>query len=191
MVEEKLKKIFAVAEKWNAVLLLDECDVFLEERSAKDLARNSYVAIFLRNLEYYKGILFMTTNRPSCIDSAFQSRIHFTIRYPVLDSAARKQIWMQLVERSGHDSALTAGDFKRLSQMDMNGRDIKNTLKTAQLLAITDGKALDMRHLQTVLRVRYGNGLGDTGALWIHFSYLLQLLVSLLSLIAEFLHLPV
>ena len=49
--------------RWEAVLLLDEADVFLEARSTHDLERNKLVSIFLRVLEYYEGILFLTTNR--------------------------------------------------------------------------------------------------------------------------------
>jgi len=48
--------------RWDAVLLLDEADVFLEARSAHDLERYKLVSIFLRLLEYYEGILFLTTS---------------------------------------------------------------------------------------------------------------------------------
>lgn len=54
----------AAAHGWGAVLLLDEADVYLERRSINDLMRNSLVSIFLRLLEYFQGILFLTTNRP-------------------------------------------------------------------------------------------------------------------------------
>ena len=37
--------------------------------------------MFLRLLEYYKGVMFLTTNRVSAFDAAFQSRIHLTINY--------------------------------------------------------------------------------------------------------------
>ena len=47
-VERNLLTWFELAKFWRAVLLLDEADVFLERRSASDLARNNLVAIFLR-----------------------------------------------------------------------------------------------------------------------------------------------
>lgn len=47
-VEHRLEKVLALAEKWNAVLLFDECDVFLQERSMGDLQHNEIVAVFLR-----------------------------------------------------------------------------------------------------------------------------------------------
>lgn len=71
-VETSLTTILEMVAKWNAVLLLDECDVFLEARSAHDLERNKIVSIFLRTLEYYEGILFLTTNRVKNMDPAFQ-----------------------------------------------------------------------------------------------------------------------
>ncbi|KAI0138555.1 P-loop containing nucleoside triphosphate hydrolase protein [Hypoxylon sp. NC0597] len=96
-VEDNLHMILEVAAKWDAVLLFDECDVLLAERSAHNLGRNSIVATFLRLLEYYRGMLFLTTNRVEAVDSAFKSRIHLTIKYPHLNAAARRQIWERFV----------------------------------------------------------------------------------------------
>ena len=95
-VEATLGKVLEMVAKWNAVLLLDECDVFLEVRSADDLDRNKIVSIFLRTLEYYEGILFLTTNRVEHMDPAFASRIHVSLEYPALDAAARAAVWAQL-----------------------------------------------------------------------------------------------
>jgi SpoVK/Ycf46/Vps4 family AAA+-type ATPase len=51
-----IKKVFEMATEWDAVILLDEADVFMAERSPKDIARNELVSIFLRELEYFQGI---------------------------------------------------------------------------------------------------------------------------------------
>ena len=64
-----------LATSWNAVLLIDEADVFLEKRGTADLMRNSLVATFLRLLEYHSGMLFLTTNRVKAFDEAFLSRV--------------------------------------------------------------------------------------------------------------------
>lgn len=53
-VERSLKQILKAVPRWGAVLLLDEADVFMEARDARDLARNELVSIFLRMLEYYE-----------------------------------------------------------------------------------------------------------------------------------------
>jgi hypothetical protein len=49
--------------------------------------------VFLRLIEYYQGILFLTTNRLQDFDDAFQSRIHLTVRYDALESIRRAKIW--------------------------------------------------------------------------------------------------
>jgi hypothetical protein len=36
--------VFQLAEKWKAVVLLDEADVFMEERTTSDIERNSLIA---------------------------------------------------------------------------------------------------------------------------------------------------
>ena len=74
VLERSLTDILDIAHSWGAVLLLDEADVFLEKRSIHDIHRNALVSIFLRLLEYFQGILFLTTNRVETFDDAFQSR---------------------------------------------------------------------------------------------------------------------
>jgi SpoVK/Ycf46/Vps4 family AAA+-type ATPase len=70
--EQQLSRILDVAHTWNAVLLLDEADVFLERRTMHDLQRNALVSIFLRLLEYFQGILFLTTNRVETFDEVLK-----------------------------------------------------------------------------------------------------------------------
>ena len=59
-VQNSLQAAFTLAYRWGCVLLLDEADVFLAERNRTDMNRNAVVSVFLRNLEYYNGILFLT-----------------------------------------------------------------------------------------------------------------------------------
>ncbi|KAI1125358.1 hypothetical protein F5Y10DRAFT_247248 [Nemania abortiva] len=80
-VEDELKEIFRLAHLWDCVLLLDEADIFLARRDIHSLKRNALVSVFLRVLEYYSGILFLTTNRVGIIDEAFKSRIHLSLYY--------------------------------------------------------------------------------------------------------------
>ncbi len=55
--------------------------------------------MFLRVLEYYDGLLFLTTNRPGVLDEAFKSRIHLTLYYPPLDFSQTMEIWQLNVNR--------------------------------------------------------------------------------------------
>ncbi|KAK3372305.1 P-loop containing nucleoside triphosphate hydrolase protein [Podospora didyma] len=153
-VERGLTSILELVARWNAILLLDECDVFLEARSNHDLERNKVVSIFLRTLEYYEGIMFMTTNRVENIDAAFQSRIHVSLEYPDLTSASRRQIWTNFLKGAYIKSALTDADIQELGELKLNGRQIKNVLKTAQLLASRrKSPLLERKFINTVLDV--------------------------------------
>ncbi|KAL2160976.1 hypothetical protein VTH06DRAFT_8688 [Thermothelomyces fergusii] len=153
-VERELGSILELVARWNAILLLDECDVFLEARSSHELERNKVVSIFLRTLEYYEGIMFMTTNRVEEIDAAFQSRIHVSIEYPDLTAASRRTIWTNFLRGSTIRSSLTDRDIAELAELKLNGRQIKNVLKTAQLLAAhKKSETLDRVYIDTVLGI--------------------------------------
>ncbi|XDG10147.1 hypothetical protein ABKA04_009762 [Annulohypoxylon sp. FPYF3050] len=163
-VERSLKKALEMCALWKAVMLIDEADVFLEARKTDNLERNELVSVFLRLLEYYKGILFLTTNRASTIDAAFESRIDFILPYDDFDQAARRQVWVNFANTLiGGNHELHSTDFDELSQLKLNGRQIKNTVKTALMLANSEERILQMEHLKIVLNVRQQatNYIGD------------------------------
>lgn len=163
-VERNLQRALEISTKWGAVLLLDECDVFLEKRSAADIQRNMLVSVFLRLLEYYRGVLLLTTNRISAFDPAFESRIHLTIEYPKLDFTSRLHVWGTFVrphdESSQYASNITERELEKLAAEEMNGRQIKNVVKTARLLAAREGRKLALEDVETVLRIKRGCSLG-------------------------------
>ncbi|KAF2145589.1 uncharacterized protein K452DRAFT_243751 [Aplosporella prunicola CBS 121167] len=156
-VEAALSNILEMSTKWNAILLLDEADVFLEARSTHDLERNKLVSIFLRLLEYYEGILFLTTNRVDNLDAAFESRIHLSLEYDDLDVSSRRHVWTSFLSRSSNVAEFSAEQLDSLAEKQLNGRQIKNILKTAQLLATKKEAALDFGYVDTVLRLREAN----------------------------------
>ena len=71
--DNNLTNILKVSAIWGAVVLIDEADVFLQARDKMDVSRNALVSIFLRQVEYYRGILIFTTNLIESIDPAFES----------------------------------------------------------------------------------------------------------------------
>jgi SpoVK/Ycf46/Vps4 family AAA+-type ATPase len=153
-VESRLKEIFDVAAIWQAIVLIDEADVFMEQRSVSDLDRNALVAIFLRQLEYYRGILFLTTNRVKVFDEAFQSRIHISLHYQDLTSAAKRQIWNAFFLKAGMDiKKLSQAEWDHLSNAKVNGRQIKNAVRSCQGLATSRNEPLSFKHIQEVLGV--------------------------------------
>ena len=70
-----------------------------ENQKANFSRANHKNLVFLRQLEYYAGILFLTTNRLGGIDEAFKSRIHISLRYPSVDLVSTKQMWTNIMNR--------------------------------------------------------------------------------------------
>ena len=156
--EKELQNILDIAHSWGAILLLDEADVFLEKRSIHDIHRNALVSIFLRLLEYFQGILFLTTNRVETFDEAFVSRIHLSLRYEELSTKARLRVWKLFLEKvrstEGVEIAkITESDYMDLARRDVNGRQIKNLVRAAQALAVYEEKPLSMAHIKRVIDV--------------------------------------
>ncbi|KAI0901658.1 P-loop containing nucleoside triphosphate hydrolase protein [Annulohypoxylon nitens] len=142
--EARLSFWFNLATRWEAVLLIDEADVFLEKRGLSDLARNSLVSVFLRSMEYYNGMLFLTTNRVGHLDDGFLSRIQVAITYKKLSTMAQKQIWLRFFDRINEENDDLSVTWEArhyieeegtVESMDMNGREIRNALQTAVALA--------------------------------------------------------
>ena len=153
--EEKLARILDVATVWKAVLLLDEADVFLEKRSLHDIDRNALVSTFLRLLEYYQGILFLTTNRVQSFDEAFQSRIHVALKYNNLTEESRRTVWKSFLEKLGAGKVdVSEAEYDELQKCDLNGREIKNAVKTAKSLADSMGGVVTKETLDTVLDIQ-------------------------------------
>ena len=109
--------------------------------------------VFLRILEYYEGILFLTTNRVGNIDAAFQSRIHISMEYNELSLSSRRHVWSNFLASSPSAHGFSDKDLDNLAQFPMNGRGIKNVLKTAQLLASRKNEQLKYEHVNTVLSI--------------------------------------
>lgn len=112
--------------------------------------------VFLRALEHYNGVLFLTTNRVSLMDGAFVSRIHLSLYYPPLDSFQIRQIFADNIVRlcqmeesemnEEHKIKIDRRDimswvYDDLRPGDWNGREIRNAFQNAASMARHD--ALD------------------------------------------------
>ncbi|KAH7029742.1 P-loop containing nucleoside triphosphate hydrolase protein, partial [Microdochium trichocladiopsis] len=73
-VERSLGALLELALRASAVVLIDEADMILAKRakggSIGDYFHNCIVAIFLKHLEYFPDIIFLTTNLEEDIDPA-------------------------------------------------------------------------------------------------------------------------
>ncbi|KAM0391890.1 hypothetical protein ACHAQC_006690 [Fusarium culmorum] len=163
-VEKTVTSVFERGNRWKAIILLDEADVVMSKRTSAELERSAIVAVWLRKLEYFEGVLFLTTNRKEQFDDAFQSRIHLTIRLPDLRPRERQAIWKSLVvfnERFIDKARWGDEIYEVLGKLHINGRLIKNLLRTATYHARSDDEhgpgLLAPRHLCDVLLVEYSD----------------------------------
>ncbi|KAK8003870.1 hypothetical protein PG989_003589 [Apiospora arundinis] len=165
--ERELKKVLRYATTWKAIVLLDEADVFLEAReNSKNPDKNSLVAVLLKELEYFSGIVFLTTNRVESFDTAMKSRIHLSLGYHPPEQAVRRRIWTLCLQgvpaeesdihipnnldRHGNDGEA----LEHLVSSALNGREISNAVNTARTIARFEEKRLQWGHIRTVLEVR-------------------------------------
>ena len=146
-VRKRLESVFKRAKRWNAVLLLDEADVFVLERG-NDLQQNAIVAEFQRTLEYFDGLMFMTTNRGENIDDAILSRAAAIIDYRLPDSAGIREVWKVQARNQSTtlpDDLLDAlvDGFARISP-----RDVKMLLRLALRVSAGNNTPLDVSTFQ-------------------------------------------
>ncbi|KAI0449006.1 P-loop containing nucleoside triphosphate hydrolase protein [Xylaria acuta] len=143
----------------ECVVLLDEAGVFLERRSLEDLERNALVSVFLCVLEYYEGILILTSNQVGTFDEAFKSQIQLALHYPALGPYERLQIWHNFFEKldSLQDAPIDVDDLRdhlaELKEEEMNGRRIRNAITTVRQYANWKGETLAYAKLKDVIDV--------------------------------------
>lgn len=128
--EESLTTILKRAARWKAVLLIDEADVYVKRRG-DDLQLNAMTGVFLRTLEYYDGLLFLTTNMADSLDDAIISRCVALIHYKKPDAEARLRLWKVLGTQFG--AQIPEEVFPELVEQfpNVSGRDIKSLIKLA------------------------------------------------------------
>ncbi|PNP81403.1 hypothetical protein FNYG_05209 [Fusarium nygamai] len=153
-VEHNLQSHFQLAHKWGCVLLLDEADIFLAKRTRSDLRHNAVTSVFLRSLEYYAGILFLTTNRVGVIDPAFRSRIQMSLFYPQLSLDVTCKLYEKFIRRAKAEQMRQGYYAFKIKEKEIlkfgkkhfrtleknsyetwNGRQIRNAFQTAIALA--------------------------------------------------------
>jgi hypothetical protein len=102
--------------------------------------------VLLRVLEYYEGILFLTTNRVETIDHAFRSRVHLSIAYPPLSTDARRQLWRSTITRANRGQEpkwLVPDVLDHYEKIAVNGREIRNLVRTGLALARSEKRNLE------------------------------------------------
>lgn len=148
-VEKNLKAVLARASRWGAILLIDEADVYIRRRGS-DINQNAIVGTFLRVLEYYNGILFMTSNMETVIDDAIMSRATAHLQYKVPSDNERMMIW-EILSRQ-FDIEFTHDQLQELTNYfkGIVGRDVKALLKLGKMLATGRGQELTVTTIKSI-----------------------------------------
>lgn len=103
--------------------------------------------VFLRKLEYYEGILILTTNMIHSIDKAFRSRINIAVHYDNLTLKQRTNLWKLFIGNlsparvKSSELMMNVNDWAKL---ELNGRQIRNVVLTAEALALGQSQYLKM-----------------------------------------------
>lgn len=100
-------------------------------------------------MEYYRGILFLTTNRVKAFDEAFLSRIHVALHFRELTDASKAQVWAAFIAKVHAD--ITPAQIAELAKKDVNGRQIKNAVRTAHSLAVGRKEKVAFSHFMETL----------------------------------------
>jgi hypothetical protein len=149
--EKELQRVLRRATRWRAILLVDEADVYVHARG-EDIQQNAIVGVFLRVLEYYRGVLFMTSNRETIIDDAILSRATAWIKYEYPDEVNLKKIWKVLSAQYG--IPLEDGEIDKLVKSEKiknpSGRSVKNLLKLAKLLSAKNKEKVGLKLIEYV-----------------------------------------
>ncbi len=151
--EDELLKCFARATRWGAILLIDEADVYVSARGS-DLVQNAIVGVFLRVLEYYQGVMFMTTNRADLVDDAIASRCLAKITYAAPPVGDQQRIWKILAKTM--DATVSDAVIKKFAEANpgTTGRDVKNLMKLVLLVSKARGTPITAETLSFVKRFK-------------------------------------
>jgi len=155
--EKNLNQLFARAEELDIILLLDEGDALLTQRTRVQTSNDRYANLetnyLLQRLEAFEGIIIVTTNAGESIDSAFQRRIDVVVNFRPPEAAERWSIWqLHLPTHHTIDDALLREVAARCT---LSGGQIRNAVLHASTLALDDGQVITSAHLEAAVQREY------------------------------------
>lgn len=148
--EKNLTRVFAEARSAHAVLLFDEADSLFSKRvevkGSNDRFANMEVNTLLQLVERYDGLVLLTTNLKTSLDSAFERRLSFKINFPFPEPDTRSEIWSSLMPAAAPISDDL--DFDTLGRsFELSGGSIKNAVLRAAYRAAASGRVISMELL--------------------------------------------
>ena len=140
---DRYRSLVQRAEK-APILLFNEADAIIGIRKAGaedavDKMENTIQNIILQEMETLDGIMIATTNLTENLDSAFERRFLYKIRFDKPDATVRGKIWQQMIpELNASDAAILAEHF------DFSGGQIENVARKHAINSILYGTADEM-----------------------------------------------
>ncbi|HZE79593.1 MAG TPA: ATP-binding protein [Candidatus Polarisedimenticolia bacterium] len=155
--EKNLDQVFARAEELDVILLLDEGDALLTQRTSVQTSNDRYANLetnyLLQRLESFEGILIVTTNAVDRIDNAFQRRMDVVVDFRPPDAAERWNIWQMHLPPEHQIDAALLGDVA--GRCVMTGGQIRNAALHASVLALERGEVMKSPHLEAAVHREY------------------------------------
>jgi hypothetical protein len=155
--EKNLERAFAHAEAANAVLLLDEGDALLTQRTAVHTSNDRYANLetnyLLQRLESFEGILLVTSNAGERIDAAFRRRLDVIVDFRAPEPRERLRI---LELHLPPDHVIDYGTLETIAvRCELTGGQLRNAVLHAELLALEAGSRVDGGKLEEGVRREY------------------------------------
>ena len=153
--EQKLKKIFA---KYRAccqncevtpILLLNEGDAILSKRTTNiehsvDQMSNALQNILLEEMESLEGVMIVTTNLTGNLDSAFERRFVFKVKFDKPGKDVKAHIWKSMIDNLDDEGSLELAEM-----FDVSGGEIENVARKATMEYVVTGKQPDIGMIKT------------------------------------------
>ncbi len=130
--------------KLAPILLFNEADAIIGKRkseaeSAVDKMENSIQNIILQEMENLDGIMIATTNLQQNLDSAFERRFLYKIKFEKPSVEARSNIWQSMIPE------LERADARKLAEKyNLSGGQIENVARKHSISTILHGKPSDL-----------------------------------------------
>ncbi|MBK6878803.1 MAG: ATP-binding protein [Ignavibacteria bacterium] len=167
---KNIERILARAKNMNVVLLFDEADSLFGKRTdikdAHDRYANTDTNYLLQAIESYPGIVILSSNKKSNIDSGFTRRLRYVLEFSKPDATQRLLIWKKILGEMTDDNTLTKleAELVKLSTlMEITGAQIKQAVLSALFMARREEVAINIAHLLAGLEremAKEGRGLG-------------------------------
>jgi len=134
--ERHLDRLFAIAERSDAVLLFDEADALFARRTdvstSNDRFANAQTNFLLQRLEVFDGIALLTSNSRARFDEAFTRRLDAIIEFTLPALGERLALIRVLFDHC----VLEETDMTRLAmEFEASGGALRNVAMAAQLIA--------------------------------------------------------